>query len=774
MIWAGAASAQVATPGHGEPIELQLSPTLKPSSSGKGLTNSPITLRADSLSGVPDVDATAKGDVELRQGGTVIHADQLRYQQPEDLATATGNVQIRRDGNVYSGPQLQLKIQRFQGYFLNPTYYFSKTKAGGTASRIDFLDEQRDVLTDATYTSCLANGSGSPDWLLSTSKIKLDFGTNTGVAEGAVLRFYDVPIFAAPSFSFPLNDDRKSGWLPPTFGIDSRNGAQLAVPYYWNIAPGRDATFTPEVRTRRGASLESEFRYLEPDFNGAAKLDLLPHDEVTGAARYALNLQHDSYFKDGSLFNLHVERVSDDDYWIDFPSQITSLTPRLLASNLGGSKPLGDNWTTYARVETWQVLQSNETDGRIEAPYQREPQIGARYAATVGRGFDVGFETEFNRFTNPGEASLNPRIEGNRLDVLASLAWPYRTPGWTLTPRVSVNAASYSVDRPSGSVDPAGSGSRVIPTVSLDSAWVFERDTAIFGRAVQQTLEPRLRYVNTPYRDQSGLPNFDAYQKDLNFDSIYTDNDFSGVDRVSDANQITAGLTTRFIDGQTGAEALRLGVAQRYLFRDQLTTPDGQPLTRRFSDVLLFGSTTLIPSWSLDSSVQYSPENSNVTRSLVSARYSPGPYRTVSATYRLTRGLSEQVELGWQWPIYGPTPDESGAGRNSARQEAGSAGGSCGGSWYGVGRINYSTLERRLVDAIVGVEYDAGCWIGRLVAARQSTGFSQATTRLLFQLELVGLSRVGSNPLQVLKNNVPGYRLLRNPGGAPTSANVYE
>lgn len=774
MIWAGAASAQVTTPGHGEPIELQLSPTLKPSSSGRGLNNSPITLRADSLSGVPDLDATAEGDVELRQGGTVIRADRLRYQQPEDLATATGNVQIKRDGNVYSGPQLQLKIQRFQGYFLNPTYYFSKTQAGGTASRIDFLDDQRDVLTNATYTSCLANGSGSPAWLLSTSKISLDFGTNTGVAEGAVLRFYDVPIFAAPSFSFPLNDDRKSGWLPPTFGLDSRNGAEFSIPYYWNIAPGRDATFTPEVRTRRGASFESEFRYLEPSFNGAAKLDLLPHDAVTGAARYALNLQHDSYFNDGALFNLRVERVSDDDYWIDFPSQITSLTPRLLASSLGGSKPLGDNWTTYARVETWQVLQSNEADGRIEAPYQREPQIGARYAATVGRGFDVGFETEFNRFTNPGEASLNPRIEGNRVDVLASLAWPYRTPGWTLTPRVSVNTASYSVDRPFGSVDPAGNGSRVIPTFSLDSAWVFERDAAIFGRAVQQTLEPRFRYVNTPYRDQSGLPNFDAYQKDLNYDSIYTDNDFSGVDRVSDANQLTAGLTTRFIDGQSGAEALRLGVAQRYLFRDQRTTPDGQPLTRRFSDVLLFGSTTLIPSWSLDSSVQYSPENTNVTRSLVSARYSPGPYRTVSATYRSTRGLSEQVELAWQWPIYGPTPDESGAGRNNARQAAGSAGGNCGGSWYGVGRINYSTLERRLVDAIVGVEYDAGCWIGRLVAARQSTGFSQATTRLLFQLELVGLSRVGSNPLQVLKNNVPGYRLLRNPGAASTSANVYE
>jgi LPS-assembly protein len=288
---------------------------------------------------------------------------------------------------------------------------------------------------------------------------------------------------------------------------------------------------------------------------------------------------------------------------------------------------------------------------------------------------------------------------------------------------------------------------------------VLERDTSFFGRAMRQTLEPRLYYVNTPFHDQTLLPNFDASAKDFNFDSIFTDNTFSGVDRVSDAHQVTAGVTTRFIDPDTGAEILRLGLAQRYLLRDQLVTPDGAPLTRRFSDLLLLGSTTLVPSWTLDSSLQYSPDSRRIERSIVGVRYSPGPFRTLSATYRLTRGLSEQVELGWQWPIYGPTPDESRrAGRNNGE---GTGGGSCRGSWYAVGRVNYSTLERRMTDSVGGFEYDAGCWIGRIVAERLSTGRSEATTRLLIQLELVGLSRLGSNPLQVLKDNIPGYRLLR-------------
>jgi LPS-assembly protein len=227
-------------------------------------------------------------------------------------------------------------------------------------------------------------------------------------------------------------------------------------------------------------------------------------------------------------------------------------------------------------------------------------------------------------------------------------------------------------------------------------------------------------------------------------------------------------VTTRVLNPDTGAEQLRLGLAQRYLLRDQLVTPDGQPLRQRYSDVLLLGSTTLIPSWTLDASVQYSPDIGRLSRSVVSARYSPGPFRTVGVTYRLARGLSEQVELGWQWPLYGRTPHE--------RRAAVTSGGSdCKGTWYGVGRVNYSTLEKRLIDSVAGLEYDAGCWIGRIVATRLSTGRSEATTRLSFQLELSGLSRLnlGTNPLQVLKDNVPGYQMLREDnnvkpfGGSP-------
>jgi LPS-assembly protein len=752
--------------GPDEPIELRPSPALQPAPRGEAARKLPIVVNADSVTGRPDLNTVAEGNVEFRRGSTVIRADKLSYDQPDDLAIALGHVHISRDGNIYTGPELQLKVQRFEGFFVNPVYYFSRAGAGGSAQRVDFLDEQRASATAATYTSCPTDGSGGPAWLLTTDRVNLDFSTNEGVAEGGVLRFYGVPILAAPRLSFPLTDARKSGWLPPSIELDTKSGLQFSIPYYWNIAPNRDATLTPALSTRRGAGLESEFRYLEPSYNGDIKLNLVPYDRLAGKERYALTGAHDSDFGNDLLLRMRALRVSDNDYWKDFPRDLASPTPRLLATDFQISRPFGD-WSTYARMQRWQVLQTDDPASRIEAPYERTPQIGARYATRVGLGVEIGFESEFNRFTNPTDASLTARPTGMRVHALGSVSRPYVTPGWMLTPKVSFNAASYSLDEGSGAL--SAHGSRLIPTLSLDSAWVFERETSFFGRAVRQTLEPRLFYVNTPYHDQTGRPNFDASAKDFNFDSIFTENAFSGVDRVSDAHQITAGVITRVLDPQTGAEQLRLGLAQRYLLRDQLVTPDNQPLTQRFSDLLLLGSTTLVPKWTLDASVQYSPDSNRVTRSVVGARYSPGPYRTVSATYRLTRGLSEQVELGWQWPIYGRTPDE-------ARARGAEGGGTCNGSWYAVGRVNYSTLERRLIDSIVGVEYDAGCWIGRIVATRLSTGRSEATTRLAVQLELVGLSRLnlGSNPLQVLKDNIPGFRLLREGRAVGPSRSDYD
>ncbi len=751
------ASAAVAQSAPAPTAGLVPSPALQPLPRGDTGRRLPIVLRADRMRSQPELETVAEGGVEFRRGGLVIRADRLAYDTPQDLASASGKVRVSRGGAIYSGPELHLRVQRFEGYFLQPEFEFTQLGAGGRAERIDFLDSARARATRAEYTSCPREGPEEPDWLLRTDAVRLDLDANEGVAEGASLRFLGVTILALPILSFPLSDARKSGWLPPSINTDNRSGIELSVPWYWNIAPNRDATLTPRIITRRGLGLDSEFRYLETSDEGTLALDWLPNDRLTGTSRQALQWTHEGSAFGPLRYGAALLRVSDSEWWKDFPNAGRSLAPRLLPLRVFAERPFqftGGEGLLYARAVHWQVLQAS--DAVVVSPFERAPQVGLRLGGAWA-GWQLGGEAEFNHFSLPsGTEARAGRLGGDRVHLLGHVARPWREPGWWVVPRLSVNAASYTLAESGPGAQRRAS--RVIPSFSVDAGFEFERQTQAFGRAVQQTLEPRVLYVRTPFRAQSGLPNYDAVAKDFNFVSIYTDNQFAGVDRVNDAHQLTAGVTTRFVDNASGAEALRLGLVQRVLFSTQRVTaqadgtPDGAPLQQRFSDALLLGSTSVLPGWNLDAAVQYSPDIQRSVRSIIGARYSPGPFRTVSSTYRLTRGLSEQLELGWQWPIYGAAP---------RADSAAAAGGGCKGTWYSVGRVNYSIKDSRVTDSVLGLEYDAGCWIGRFVAERLSTGRSEATTRLMLQLELVGLSRIGSNPLRVLKDNIPGYRLLR-------------
>ena len=725
-----------------------------------------VVLQADEVRGRPDLDLVAEGHVQLQSGRITLRTDRLSYDAVEDRARARGNVQIlTTEGDRFSGPELDLKLQRFEGVFLQPEYFFARTRAGGRADRIEFFDSQRVQMVNATYTSCTVEGGGTPAWLLTTDRVTLDFEANEGIAEGAVLRFLGVPILAMPALSFPVTDARKSGWLPPSINLDNKSGVEVAVPYYWNIAPQRDATLAPVTSSRRGLGLISELRYLEPQHQGEVQWHWLPNDRVFDSTRYALQWRqngtafgHDD--SDSWRWGQDGARVSDDSYWKDFTRNLRSLTPRLLSfathaerdANFAGLQTL-----LYARTQVWQVLQDTDPQALIIAPYHRLPQLGWRGAGRLqapGQDLDVDFETELNRFTLTSNDAGPARREGWRAHALASVSQSWRSPGAWLTPRLALNMASYRTDTPM--IDGRTNASRSIPTLSVDSGLVFEREMQWFGRKLQQTLEPRLLYVNTPLRQQSTLPLFDTAPKDFNTVSVFSDNAFSGVDRVSDAHQVTTGVTTRLLDPTSGVEALRLGVAQRYLLRDLQITPDGVPLKQRFSEVLLDGTAQLTTRWAFQASLQYSPEIDRTTRSVLSARYSPGPFRTLAASYRLARGTNEFVDVGWQWPVY--RGDDAGNGQS---------GSACRGTLYSVGRVNYSVKDSRVTDSLAGFEYDTGCWTGRIVAERVSTGRSEATNRLLLQLELIGLSRLGSNPLRVLKDNIPGYTLLRDDHSDP-------
>lgn len=726
--------------------------------------------RADRIEGTLDTDVTLTGDAELRRpGGDVMKADTMHYVDVEDELFAKGAVRIVRDGNVYQGPELRIKLDDYSGYFLKPEFQLTGTRnrrtvpetriitastdplyayrnpvssnrAGfpgrGHADRATFIDRDHVELDNPLYTTCRADNY---DWYIQAESMSLDQSTQEGVARNAKIVFKGVPILATPYLSFPLDDGRKSGLLPPTVSITSRSGFEYLQPYYLNLAPNYDLTLYPKLITARGLQLGANARYLWPTFNGEVRAEGLAKDPRDGGrSRYALSALNN--YSDGPWSGYwNVNKVSDNNYFVDFSRTIALSSQRILPRDaaITYNQPY---WYATAHVLRYQTLQDPASP--IVPPYEKSPQLlfhGARL--DVLGGFDFNLDIDATRFIHPTFAS------GDRYVIAPSVSYPILRPGWFVTPRLSYNAAHYSV-----SGQPPGvprEFNRSLPTASVDSGLIFERDTSLFGRALRQTLEPRLFYVRTPYRDQSMLPNYDSGITDFNFAQLFAENPYGGYDRIADANQLTAAVTTRYINNDDGAEIFRASLGQRYYLAPQrVTLPGGSPVGSKRSDVLAEISGQLLKSVSVDAGMQYSPVTRGVIRSNIGMSYRPEPTKVINAEYRYTRGILEQVDVSAQWPIL----------RNL----------------YGVGRVNYSTRDRKAIETLAGVEYSGCCWVLRLVGTRYVTGAQTATSTLFLQLELNGLGRLGSNPLESLKRNVPGYQLVNPPPPAGSPYRNYQ
>jgi LPS-assembly protein len=785
MAWAawaapGNVSAQTAPSGWDTAgVGLKSSPALQENLPPEVRPQLPTFVSGDKVSGQTDGVVNIEGRAELRRHDTVIRADRLEFDQRSNEAKAQGEVLVNRNGNRFEGPELQLNVETNQGTFQKPTFSLLQSEGHGDASRVDFLDADRLSAYDARYSTCprTPGAPWMPDWLIRASRVDLDNAKQEGTAVGGVLEFQGVPILGAPYLSFPLTDARKSGFLPPSINLDNVSGLEISLPYYLNLAPNIDATLFPTAMSKRGVDLAGELRYLQPRWSGQVRAAYMPSDQLREDNRWGYSVQHSQALTGAPALRvlgldgvfaarLNLNRVSDDNYWRDFPRSSTSLTTRLLASEGALSWGRGP-WSFSAGAYRWQTLQDIEAP--IIPPYDRLPSLAARYVqrdfTLAGlRGWDTTLLTEYTRFRS--ERQLTGQANGARALAVAEISRRWETPGWYVKPRLQLHTTQYRFDTPLS--DGSLSASRAMPTLSVDSGMVFERSASYFGRAFTQTLEPRAFFTTTPFRDQSRLPNYDSGANDFNFASIYSENVFVGNDRIADTRAVTLGASSRLLDPDTGAEVVRLGVAQRYLLRDQeVTLPGGTAQRERLSDVLLGARVQWDPRWQTDATVQFNPKTRESTRTTLSARYAPSNFRVLNAAYRLQRGVSEQVDVGWQWPLADftgtPAPSQGMPGRGLGA-----------GRWYSVGRVNYSMPERKIVDLVAGFEYDAGCWIGRLVLERLQVGTSSANQRILFQLEFSGFSRLGSNPLQSLKANIPRYQYLREEINPPSRFQQYD
>jgi LPS-assembly protein len=763
----------LATPG----LRLQNSLRLEEKISETERKLSPVFVSGQRLDARPDLDLVIDGDATLRKQGLTVRAQRIEYNQLQDTLKATGPVKINREGNLFQGTSLVLQADAFRGKFSQAEFSLLKSGGHGEASEIEFIDPQRAIIRNATYSTCtrVPGPSWLPEWILKAASLQVNEEDNTIQAKDLQLRFKDVPILAAPTLTFPLNNERQSGFLAPLVGIDSVSGIEVSSPYYWNIAPNRDATLTSTVMTKRGVALDSEFRYLETESQGQVRFNTMPNDSLRDRSRWGLSAQHIGGLDFGNSglgrlgLNLNVNRVSDDNYWRDFPRSGLSLTQRLLPASGSLLWAQGD-WSMSAQVLKFQTLQ--DISSPITPPYDRSPQVQAKYSKWNLNGFDVGFTADTTRFEAdysqiPG-GSATPLRNGQRSFASASVSHPWIKPWGFVVPKLQLHGTRYQLDTAltTGQLEV----NRLLPSISLDTGLIYERDAQFFNRALRQTLEPRAFFVRTPYKDQSMLPTYDTGATDFNLTTIYSENPYVGQDRLADNNLVTLGVNSRLVDANSGAELARFGIAQRYRFSDQLVRLPGESTVESgFSDILLGAGVRWDNRWTFDATLQFDAQTHSTTRTTLTTRFNPSPYRVFNTAYRLTRDQSEQLDLGWQWPLrdFALGASES-AGEGNARPALAPGQGLGSDRWYSVGRMNFSLKDRKLVDTLLGFEYDAGCWLGRVVYERLQSTTSTSRSRLLFQLEFVGLARVGASPLKTLRDNIPRYQYLRE-DLAPTS-----
>jgi LPS-assembly protein len=656
-----------------------------------------------------------EGHVVAERDGKRLSADQARYDSTRDVVTASGQVEVQTGSIHLQGSRARLDFAADSGELEEAGYYVPGAHAYGTAEHLSFEGAERSTLREATYTTC---PPGEEDWALHARRIELDRGSNTGEAYDVTLRLGGVPALYLPYMNFPL-EGRKSGFLPPSYDSSDRNGTDIAVPWYWNIAPNRDATLTPRFITERGGMLMTEYRQLTENSSSFVAFDYLPDDEMYGDDRSHVIVRHTMQPAPRWNVALDYNEVSDDQYLDDIDNTLASASATHLERRLDVSYG-APSWRFLGRVQDFQPLVAGSE------PYQLRPQLLATGAGALS-GLRYDFRTEYAQFAH---STRDPT--GARVDLYPGLSAPFEGDWWFFTPRAALRHTQYLLDDPADGEEP----SRTLPIASIDTGLFFERELSIAGEPLVQTLEPRLFYLRVPYEDQTELPVFDTTPTTFSFAQLFRENRYTGADRVGDANQLTAALTSRFISDSSGRELARASVGQTYYFDDwRVSLPNEALPDRAYSDVAAELAARPLPALEISATTRWDPDVADAQESAARLRYSTDALHVVDAAYRVREnGRVMNRDLLVLWPI--------------TRH------------WHAVGRWYYDLVAERTLESVVGIEYESCCWTVRLVTRDRpvftETG-EESNRSIHFTFELKGLAGFGDSLGNVIEEGLVGY-----------------
>ncbi|MBB1473874.1 MULTISPECIES: LPS assembly protein LptD [unclassified Luteimonas] len=715
----------------------------------------PTDIACDDMSGVDGENVACKGNVTLRRGDQFLGADGLEFENETSTYVATGSVRYQDSGMRMVAERLEGDQEADTHRVENVRYQLTDRRGNGGAERIEMKGSQG-ALYGSTYSTC------PPDdrwWELRAGRIDIDNERGQGIARNATLRVGKVPVLYVPIFAFPTDNRRHTGLLYPAISYSSRNGFDWRQPIYLNLAPNYDMTLEPRLMTNRGLQLGTEFRYLVNGGGGVLELDVLPSDNLARDGRadeIASPYPAENYRKeDRGMFRFNAYQnmgphwqartnlawASDPRYLEDSSNALNGLTNFSIKSDLG-LYGRGRDWDAGVMADYWQLGDWTLADANL--PFHRLPRAYVNWERGVGDWLVAGVNADATRFAHADSAA---QPGGSRIDVRPYVSMPLEGASWFVKPTLAWRYTGYALEDVLAQRIAAANGtsaddspSRSLPITTIDAGMFFDRDTMFRGESYLNTLEPRLYYVNAPYRDQSNLPLFDTQFMSFGWGQLFRDNRFTGADRQADANQLTLALTTRLIESESGAEKLSASIGQIRYFEDSRVGLDATSpvIGEGKSAWIADGNYAINDRWSIGATYHWNPATRQEDLASVRTRYLMGDDGVVNLAYRYRRNaadqrdLLEQVDLSFLYPI------------NT--------------SWSLVGRYYYSLLDNQLLEGIAGVQWDSCCMAARLVArryVRNRTG--EMNDAIQFELEFKGLGSAGPDTASRLRRAILGY-----------------
>jgi len=733
----------------------------------------PTDIEGDQLSGT-SVVPNYQGNVALKRGDQFLGTDNLSFDTESGNYVAEGNVR-------YQDSSIRMKARRAEGNQESDTHKISdiqyqlvSRRGNGGAESID-LQGAVGQMHRSTYTTC---DPSQPVWKLSAPQIEVDNDAGFGTARNAVLRIGKVPVLWAPYFKFPIDDRRQTGLLYPQIGLSGRNGFDYTQPIYLNLAPNFDDTLMPRYMSKRGFMLDNEFRYLYDGGRGELLTAYLPNDKLRDKDRGRVEFSGYHNINANWQARASLAWVSDERYLEDFSNRLLGVTTSNLQSQIG-IYGTGENWTGGLMADYWQLTDYTLTETSL--PYARQPRLFVNWDKPLLPWLETGVYAEAVNFTHLDvhekfgveqeyeRTGVSRAVDGgSRLDVKPYVSMPFSGAAWYVTPTLAYRYTGYDLERGladdirrqnliAAGIDPATatpdqlrgntSPSRSLPIGTIDAGLFFDRETTIGDTRFLHTLEPRLFYLRTPYRDQSDLPVFDTRDFTFSWGQLFRDSRYSGADRQNDANQLTMAVSTRFIDQDTGKERFSGSLGQILYFDDSRVTLNSSetPVEQGKSAWIADTNYMINDRWTLGATYQWDPKYKREDLASVRARYLMSNDGIVNLTYRSRlnpqasttatrrdRTLLEQADLSFLYPL-------------NER-------------WSLVGRYYYSIQDRAPLEIIGGVQWDSCCLAVRAIARRYVRN-REGELNNSFQIEFVlkGLSSIGQNTDRTLRRAILGY-----------------